>query len=164
MGGAQRDDRGLVRSAAEAAAAAVVAVGPVTPSGRRQRRWARYVVPAQGTALLLAVVLVAAACGGAPTRAVTVGATGTTLDAAGTQFTLDDVIPDATTNVLTTVLTVRDTASTATRLTILSVLAQLTDTDGRTYTPDPNERRGPARVPGRRLLGAPRPRQVGGGM
>ncbi len=65
-----------------------------------------------------------------------VGAIGSTLQASDAQFTLVQVIPDPTKNVVTTVLTALNTSSRAVNLSNLSVISLLSDVAGHTYTPD----------------------------
>ena len=68
----------------------------------------------------------------------TVGKVGSTLQAAGVQITLDNVILDPAGQLAVTVLTLRNTSTATASYSTLSVASLLSDTKGHTYSPDAN--------------------------
>jgi hypothetical protein len=90
--------------------------------------------------LLLVTSLTIAGCAAASTTSdrppPMVGAIGSMLQASDADFTLVQVIPDPTKNVVTTVLMALNTSSRPLNLSNLSVISLLSDSAGHTYSPD----------------------------
>ena len=109
-------------------------------------------------AVLLAVSLGVAGCTAPPKAAPlpTSGGVGSTLQAVGAQFTLDQVIPSPSQQLVTTVITVANTSSAVADFSGLSIKFLLSDVAGHSYTPNPSSAAFVAECVGS-LLSAPIP-------
>jgi hypothetical protein len=110
-------------------------VGPDTDMRRPQDRL---------LVIILVVSLSVAGCSGTSGAAKppprTVGTLGSTLQADGAQYTLDQVVQDPTQMVVAVVLTAHNTSRASAQFGNLSVTSLVSDATGRTYTSDPSSR------------------------